>query len=84
MSNKNPKIVVIEDDRALADTLRDFLELLGYDAKLIHDGESAIRYLKHNTPDLVILDMHLPEIMGMDILHFSKGKACLMKRRLLS
>ncbi|MEO1289826.1 MAG: response regulator [Chloroflexota bacterium] len=66
-------ILVIEDDHALSEVLREVIEVLGYEAHIIADGLEALTYLRGQVPDIIFLDMHLPNVPGMDILHFIKG-----------
>lgn len=64
-------ILVIEDDPALGTIFRDILELeSNYTVMQIKDGVMAMDALKNNVPRLIMLDLHLPHISGMDILAY--------------
>jgi len=43
------------------------LSLDGYDVHLVEDGMEALEYLKDNTPDLVILDVKMPKVSGVEV-----------------
>lgn len=73
MPETNPDIIIVEDDIVLGNTFLEIIEILDYTAQIIHNGEEAIGYLQNNVPDLILLDMHLPGVTGMDILNFIKG-----------
>lgn len=60
------KILIVEDDRELAETLR--LMIGGYYVvEIAHDGEQALLLTKDHNFGLVILDLHLPDMSGLDI-----------------
>lgn len=62
------RILVVEDDEAIAAGLSVNLRLEGYLAEIVHDGLQAQTYLAENTPDLVLLDINLPRMDGFEIL----------------
>lgn len=57
------KILIVEDDTAIAEIERDYLALSGYDVTLAGDGEEGLRLGQSGTFDLILLDLMLP---GMD------------------
>ncbi|GEM01161.1 DNA-binding response regulator, OmpR family, contains REC and winged-helix (wHTH) domain [Halolactibacillus halophilus] len=61
-------ILVVEDEVKLARALELELQFEGYDVKLSHDGKEALRLMLKETFELVILDVMLPNLSGMDIL----------------
>ena len=61
------KILVVDDERILLDTLRYNLSKAGHEVKTAADGESALRAAREQQPDLVILDVMLPKIDGFDV-----------------
>jgi two-component system, OmpR family, response regulator MprA len=62
------KILVVDDERAVRDSLRRALELEGYDVELAGDGEEALERLSANgEPDAVILDVLMPGIDGLEV-----------------
>lgn len=62
------KILVIDDDRALCELLRQCLGNEGYEVSCLYSGRDAALYLKNNAEDLVILDVMLPETDGFTVL----------------
>jgi len=62
------KILVIDDDRALCELLRQCLGNEGYEVACLYSGRDAALYLKNNAMDLVILDVMLPETDGFAVL----------------
>ncbi len=62
------KILVVDDERAVRDSLRRALELEGYDVELAADGEEALERLDANgEPDAVILDILMPKMDGLEV-----------------
>jgi two-component system response regulator CpxR len=62
------KILLIDDDRELGEMLRDFLATDRLDLSVEHTGENGLRTLASGAFDLVILDIMLPGISGLDVL----------------
>jgi two-component system alkaline phosphatase synthesis response regulator PhoP len=60
-------VLVVEDETALARVLRDYLERAGYRVETAHDGSSAVSLFQHARPDLVLLDLNLPGMDGLDV-----------------
>jgi DNA-binding response OmpR family regulator len=61
------RILVVEDDAALARVLRDNLTFDGFDVTCVNDGASALNEVKAIAPDLVVLDIMLPDTNGFDL-----------------
>jgi two-component system, OmpR family, response regulator MprA len=62
------KILVVDDERAVRESLRRALELEGYEIELAEDGEDALRRLRSNwEPDAIILDVLMPGIDGLEV-----------------
>ena len=61
------KILIVEDDKKIAQLEKDYLESSGYEADVIGDGTQVIPELKKNSYDLILLDLMLPGLSGYDI-----------------
>ena len=61
------KILIVDDDAAICDMLKIYFEKEGYDVKIANDGVEGINYFKMYDPDLVLLDIMLPGIDGMEV-----------------
>lgn len=62
------KVLIIEDDRDLANLFKLVLEMSGFEASAVHDGTQGIKVLMNNPlPEAVMLDMHLPGVPGEQI-----------------
>jgi DNA-binding response OmpR family regulator len=68
------KIFIIEDDEIVAEVYKDKLQAEGYEVEVAYDGESGYLRLKTFKPDLLLLDMMVPELSGVDILRMLRGK----------
>ncbi|MFC1828555.1 response regulator transcription factor [Thermodesulfobacteriota bacterium] len=74
LSSKTRKIVlVVDDDEDIVQTIKGNLELDGYDVLSAYDGRTGLDIVRTSRPDLIILDLNLPDIDGI--------KACQIIRR---
>jgi DNA-binding response OmpR family regulator len=62
------KILLVEDDQALANVYRSRLELEGFAVEHVANGEEALSKIVDMKPDLVVLDAMMPKINGFDVL----------------
>lgn len=62
-----PHILVVEDDKSLADVLSYNLEQQGYLVSVARDGQDGIQQAEVKTPDLILLDIMLPVLDGLDV-----------------
>src|SRR5688500_6240095 len=61
-----PSILITDDDRSFRDTIRQTLEPYGYRLSLAADGEEALRILQNEDVHLLLLDMHMPKLTGLE------------------
>jgi len=61
------KILVVDDDRKTVDLLRLYLEKDGYQVLAAHDGRQALDLTRQRRPDLIVLDLMLPNVDGLDV-----------------
>jgi DNA-binding response OmpR family regulator len=61
------RILVVEDEMQIARTLRDYLEVAGFEVTAVGDGEAALASARGWRPDLVVLDLGLPGMDGLDV-----------------
>lgn len=62
------KILIIEDDQIVANVYRNKLAVEGYKAEVAFDGESGLKVMRTFQPDLIILDLMLPTISGVEVI----------------
>ena len=68
MDTHKKKILLVEDDAALAIVYRSRLELEGFEVKEVGNGEDALSSAVAFKPDLILLDAMMPKISGFDVL----------------
>ena len=64
---RSPRVLVVEDDEAIAQVLQRSLRLEGYDVKIAADGITALEEAHTFLPDLVVLDLGLPKLDGIEV-----------------
>jgi two-component system, NtrC family, nitrogen regulation response regulator NtrX len=63
-----PRILVVDDESSIRDTLRMILEYEGYDVLQAANGDDAVRLIEREAPDLVFLDIKMPGMDGLEVL----------------
>jgi DNA-binding response OmpR family regulator len=61
------KVLVVDDDPGIVKLVRGYLEQVGYEVAVAYDGKKAMQIARNQKPDLVILDLMLPEMDGWDV-----------------
>lgn len=69
----NMKILVVDDEQAVRDSLRRSLSFNGYDVSLAEDGVEAIESIEREEPDLIILDVMMPRMDGLEVCRSLRG-----------
>lgn len=64
---RRPLVLLVEDDRALRELYRAELRFAGYTVAACADGLEALRFLEHDRPDVILLDLDLPKIPGLHL-----------------
>jgi len=61
-----PKVLVVDDDRVIADTLAVILGQSGYEASAVYSGTAAVEHARAVRPDLIISDVIMPDMNGIE------------------
>lgn len=61
------KVLIIEDDKLLAESIQTLLELKGFEAEAVYDGEDGVCYAETGIYDLLILDVMMPKLNGYQV-----------------
>lgn len=64
--NKN-KVLIIDDDQHICQILKDYFEFENFEVVLAYNGNEGLQKIKTDNPDIVILDLMLPELGGLEI-----------------
>jgi two-component system response regulator RegX3 len=75
MPSEGSLILVVEDEEALADSVRYNLEREGYAVSVAGDGRRALERFRSDSPSLVILDLMLPELSGLDVCRMIRSES---------
>jgi two-component system nitrogen regulation response regulator NtrX len=68
-----PRILVVDDEPAIRDTMRMILEYEGYDVLLAGSGQEGLTVVERENPDLVFLDIKMPGLDGLEVLSRLRG-----------
>jgi len=66
VSDSKPRVLVVDDDRAVRDSLRRSLEFNGYDVSLASDGAEGLVAIGAQHPDVVVIDVMMPRLDGIE------------------
>src|SRR5262245_23714790 len=66
--SQTQRILVVEDEESIAMGVRDALQHAGFQTEVVHDGLRALERIRSDAPDLVVLDLMLPGMSGLDVL----------------
>ena len=61
-----PRVLVVDDDQAVRDSLRRSLEFNGYAVTLAHDGADALASIGQASPDALVIDVMMPRLDGLE------------------
>ena len=67
-------VMIIEDNELNMKLFGDLLEVSGYETLQFPDGRNAIEQVREHMPDLVLIDIQLPEVSGLDIIQWLKAE----------
>ena len=67
--NPKARLLIVDDEPNIRSSLARALSLLGYFVEEAGSGQEALALLEHTTPDLMVLDMHMPGLDGVEVMH---------------
>ncbi|MGZ9165135.1 MAG: response regulator [Anaerolineales bacterium] len=70
---KTPFVMIIEDDRDIASYYRHVMDMAGYRTEIVANGKVAVENLYKSSPDIVLLDLNLPGVSGVEVLKILKA-----------
>lgn len=62
-----PTVLIVEDNLALAEAVAEVLGSIGYSTVIARDGEAALSEVKRSMPEVVVVDLELPAINGLEV-----------------
>jgi DNA-binding response OmpR family regulator len=74
-ASTSPPILVVDDDRKTADLIRLYLEREGFAVLIAHDGQAALDLARRHAPALVVLDLMLPHVDGLDVCYVLRAES---------
>jgi two-component system alkaline phosphatase synthesis response regulator PhoP len=73
------RILVVDNDKGTAGYVCGYLEEFGYEALVAHDGETALQAIRCEKPDLVLLELTLPDQNGLEVMRAVRSDPCLFR-----
>ncbi|GAA2061801.1 response regulator transcription factor [Streptomyces albiaxialis] len=73
----NAHVVVAEDDEGQAELIRRYLDREGHAVTVVHDGRAALEALRRDRPDLLVLDVMMPRVDGLDVCRIVRAEEAL-------
>ena len=70
------KVLVIEDEKLVAESIRAILEHKGFDVETVYDGEAGTEYAELGIYDLLILDVMMPKLNGFQVARQVRADRC--------
>ena len=67
-------VLIVDDEESICQSLKGILSDEGYEVSVAHDGKAALRAVAESNPDLVLLDIWMPELDGMEVLKNLKSR----------
>jgi DNA-binding response OmpR family regulator len=68
-------VVIAEDDPKQAELARRYLEREGHSVRVVHDGRAALDEIRRRTPDLLVLDVMMPQVDGLDVCRILRSES---------
>ena len=72
MTSTPKKIIIVEDQPAVADLLEEMLSIDKYQVSKIHSSGGALSVIRTEKPDVVLLDIMMPDVSGLEVLRFMR------------
>lgn len=74
MNSSTPaRILVVEDEEKIASAMRDYLQAAGYQVEILERGDTALERVREQAPDVLLLDVMLPGLDGMEVCRQVRG-----------
>jgi len=83
MTTEVPQVFIIEDDENIAAIFKAAIDQAGLTSEIISDGQTALEHLVNETPNAILLDLHLPFVSGQEILTYIRATERLAKTRVV-
>jgi two-component system, OmpR family, response regulator ResD len=61
------RILVVDDEPQICDVVELYLRREGFEVETANDGETALKAVEHNPPDLIVLDVMMPKVNGLEV-----------------
>ena len=70
---QNPRIIIVDDEAPAREMVGDYLKMHGFNVTLCDGGKSLRGAIESSVPDLVVLDLNMPDMHGMEVIGFVRS-----------
>ena len=68
------KVLLVDDEKEFVDALCERIKLRSFESNVAYDGKHAIEIVSNQVPDVMVLDLNMPNLDGMEVIRVVKGK----------
>ncbi len=72
-------LLIIDDSAALADSLASILQMEDYEVSIVSNGAKALSFIENRTPDLILTDLVMPELSGIELIRILRSRPAYQK-----
>jgi CheY-like chemotaxis protein len=69
-----PQILVVDDEPSIRESLAELLTAVGYQVAMAENGISAVSHLDRTVPDLIVTDLNMPEMSGLEFISYVRSR----------
>jgi DNA-binding response OmpR family regulator len=77
------KILIIDDNKSITDSIEKYLTIKGHDVRVCNDGHEGLEHIQNDKWDKILLDLSMPEVSGLDIIESLEGNNAMKDKNII-